>query len=185
MEFVLLSDTTLRFLALDDPWLKHVLNGMVTAGRLPQSPSQTTRGAYIVNTDPEGEPGRHWLAIWTENNVCEVYDSYGLPLTTYQAPDILEWLDHWPHLLRNKQTLQALNSAACGHCALMFLKDRARGDSTVQFVQKLSPIDLVGNDRGVGQDVRRWIVDEIQEGRKTNVTDRLAPGIRRSVSSVQ
>ena len=36
--------------------------------------------AYIVNTDPEGEPGQYWLVIWTE---YDVLDSYGLPLTTY------------------------------------------------------------------------------------------------------
>ena len=82
----------------------------------------------------------------------------------------MEWLDHWPLLLRSEQTLQALNSAARGHYALMFLKDRARGDSTVQFGQKFSPIGLVANDCRVGQDVRRWIVDELQEGRQRNVT---------------
>ena len=47
----------------------------------------------------------------------------------------------------------------------MALKDRAREDSMVQFVQTFPPSDLVGTTRRVGQDVRRWIVDEIQDGR--------------------
>ena len=167
MGFVPLSETTL---ALDDPWLERVFRGVVLADRLPQYPSQITRATYIVNTDPEGEPGRHWLAISTENDVCKVLDSYGLPLTTYGAPDLLEWLDRRPHLLRSEQTLEALNSTACGHYALMFSKDRARGDSMLQFVQKFSLIDLVANDRRAGQCVGQWIIDEPQEGRQTNVT---------------
>lgn len=46
-----------------------------------QLPSVVSRDptAYIVNTDPAGEPGRHWLAIWTEGNKCELMDSYGVP----------------------------------------------------------------------------------------------------------
>ena len=93
MEFVPLSDTTLRFLALDDPWLKRVFRGVVPSDRLPRRPSRTTRAAYIVNTYTAGEPGRHWLGLWTENDVCEVFDSYGLPLITYEAPELMEWLD--------------------------------------------------------------------------------------------
>ena len=160
MEFVPLNITTLRFLALDDPWLKRHFWGVVSTDRLPQNPAQTTRTAYIVNMDPEGEPGQHWLAIWTENKVCEVLDSYGLPLT----PQPIGMVGPLSHLLRSEQTLQAFNCAACGHYELMFLKDRARGDSMVQLVQKFSPIDLVGNNRCVRQDVPRWIVDELQEG---------------------
>ena len=85
MEFVPFSDTTLWFLALDDPCLKRVFRGVVPADRLPQNPSRTTQAAYIVNTVPEGDTRRHWLAIWSENNVWEVLDSYGLPLTTYHV----------------------------------------------------------------------------------------------------
>ena len=117
MEFVPLSDTTLRLLALDDPWLKRVFQGVVPSDRLPRRPSRTTRATYIVNTDPTGEPGRHWLGLWTEDDICEVFESYGLPLTSYDAPELMEWLDHWPHWIRSEQTLQALNSAACGHYA--------------------------------------------------------------------
>ena len=49
MELVPLSDTTLRYLALDDPVLKRVFVGAHTSDRV----------VYIVNTYPAGEPGRH------------------------------------------------------------------------------------------------------------------------------
>ena len=66
MEFVALSVTVLRALALDDPQLLCVFRGMYPADQLPRSPTKTVRTAYIVNTDPAGELGQHWLGLWTE-----------------------------------------------------------------------------------------------------------------------
>ena len=56
MEFVALSDTVLRALALDDPQLRRVFQGVCPADQLPGSPTKTVRAAYIVNTDPAGNP---------------------------------------------------------------------------------------------------------------------------------
>ena len=39
MEFVALSDTVLRALALDDPQLRRVFQGVYPADQLPRSPS--------------------------------------------------------------------------------------------------------------------------------------------------
>ena len=83
MEFVALSNTVLRALALDDPQLRRVFQGVYPADQSPRSPPTTVRAAYIVNTDPAGEPGQHWLGLWTEQNKCEIFDSYGLPLHVY------------------------------------------------------------------------------------------------------
>ena len=109
MEFVVLSDTVLRYLARDDLVLKRVFWDVVPSDGLPQPPSTTTRVAYIVNRNPTGEPGKHWLAVWTEaGRGCEVFDSYGLSLLTYPAPG--EWLAQWPTVYRSGATLQALQS---------------------------------------------------------------------------
>ena len=46
-----------------------------------------------MNTDPHDQPGQHWLALWTDQNVCEVLDSYALPLERYeQATPLREWI---------------------------------------------------------------------------------------------
>ena len=52
MEFVALSDTVLRTLALEDPTLRRVFHGVYPADQLPRSPAMSVRQAYIVNTDP-------------------------------------------------------------------------------------------------------------------------------------
>ena len=125
MEFVPLSDAAHCHLGLDDPILKRVFHGVHPSDGLPSCLTRTTRAAYIVNTDPRGEPEKHWFGLWTEERACEVMDSYGLPLTTYQAPGLHDWLARWSPVWRNDRTVQALNSTACGHHALLFLKERA------------------------------------------------------------
>ena len=60
--------------------------------RLPKTPDKKTPKGYIVNTDPHEQPGQHWLALWTYQNVCEVPDSYALPLERYeQATPLRDW----------------------------------------------------------------------------------------------
>ena len=90
-----LTDTVLRSLALDDPQLRRVFHGVYPADQLPRFPCRTLRAAYIVNTDPADEPGQHWLGLRTEQNKCENFDSYGLPLHVYKDPDLHRWWSKW------------------------------------------------------------------------------------------
>lgn len=85
--FVPLSDTVLNYLAQDDRELKAYFRGVFPADQLPPV-SKKRVNAYIVNTDPAGEPGEHWLGIWTNRHTCEVFDSYGLPLSSYNNPTL-------------------------------------------------------------------------------------------------
>ena len=54
--------------------------------------------------------------------------------------------------------MQALNSMACGHYALLFLKGGVRGKTMTDFVEGFSPIDFTGNDQVIGRQLRRQIV---------------------------
>jgi len=76
MEHVALNNKQLDYLARDDPPLKPYFYGTVACDRLPKTPRKNTPQGYIVNTDPHDQPGQHWLAVWTDQNVCEVLDSY-------------------------------------------------------------------------------------------------------------
>ena len=163
MEFVPLSSRVLNHLARDDPLLKRHFHGTHPADKLPRHPIKTISTAYIVNTDPAGEPGEHWLAIWTKNGVCEVFDSYGLPLSTYKQPDLQRWFQQWRHVVQNQDTLQAMDSQTCGHYALMFLKARARGDSMQDFLARWRGDNLVMNDFTVSQQIKALIKEELDE----------------------
>ena len=163
MEKVALNNLQLDYLAGTHPKLAQVFYGTVPCDRLPRTLPQEGPTAYIVNTDPHDEPGRHWIAIWTEGNVSEIMDSYGLSLEVYGTTDpLLEWLNrHFKYQMHNGQSLQSLFSQSCGDYALMYLIDRAEGRSMQQFLNRFKKKDYVNNDRKVGQMMKRLIVDDV------------------------
>ena len=150
MEFVALSDTVLRALASDDPQLRRVFQGVYQADKLPRSPTNTVRAVHIVNTDKAGEPGQHWLGLWTQQNKCEIFDSYGLPLHVYKDLDLHHLLSQWKYLTRSDITLQAMDNQTCGHYALFFLKAKAQGQTYQDFLGRWSTDNLVLNDHKKG-----------------------------------
>ena len=140
-----------------------MFHGVYPADQLPRSPPRSVRQAYIVNTDPAGEPGQHWLGLWTEQNKCEVFDSYGLPLHVYTNPELHQWWGQWKYLTRSYMTLQAMESQTCGHYALFFLKARAQGRSYQEFLSQWSCDNLVLNDHKVAEQLKRVIKQELQD----------------------
>ena len=128
----------------------------------PISPT-SVRTAYIVNTDPAGEPGQHWLGLWTEQYQCEIFDSYGLPLHVYTNPELHQWWGQWKHLIRSDIILQAIDSRTCGHYALFFLKARAQGQSYQDFLGQWRCDNLVLNDHKVAERLKRLIKQELQD----------------------
>lgn len=120
---------------------------MFPADKLPSvAKGRQFSDAYIVNKDPAGEPGEHWLAIWTRSGVGEVFDG-GLPLSTYKNPKLQAWLAQWKEMVSSDMTLQAIDSQTCGHYALMFLKARALGNTFQDFLVQWNKQNLVLNDR--------------------------------------
>jgi hypothetical protein len=166
MEKVSLNNVQLDYLAKGHPSLGPHFYGTRPCDRLPQKPDKKGPVGYIVNTDPQGQPGRHWIALWTHDNVCEVLDSYAIPLETYRTTQPLQaWLDrHWKYVVSNGQSLQSLYSQSCGDYALMFLIDRAEGNTMNTFLNRFEKHDYVQNDHKVGQMLKRLIVNELEWG---------------------
>ena len=142
MESVALSNEQLDYLARDDPLLKAYFRGVFPCDGLPSKP-RGQQSAYIINTDKKGQPGKHWIALWTRDNLCEVMDSYALPIEVYGAKPLEEWLKKWKYVVSNGQSLQNENSKSCGHYALMFLKAKAR-DYAHYIVAFKNPRDGLG-----------------------------------------
>ena len=162
MEHVALNNVQLDYLARDDPHLKRYFYGTVACDRLPKSPIKTQRQGYIVNTDPHDQPGQHWLGVWTEGNVCEILDSYALPMDTYvQAAPFQDWMvKHWKYVVTNGKSLQAISSKSCGDYALLYLKAKARGRTLQDFLNEFSDHDYVSNDHQAGQRLQQLIVGQ-------------------------
>ena len=151
MEKVALNNVQLDRLADSQPTLKPYFYGTVPCDRLPIPPDKKGPVAYIVNTDREGQPGRHWLALWTCDDECKILDSYALPLETYETTQPLPaWLDrHWKIVIQNSQSLQSLYSRSCGDYALFFLIDGSQVKSMNEFLKRFDKHDYVHNDHKV------------------------------------
>ena len=162
MEKVILNNLQLDYLAWAHPSLACVFHGTVPCDRLPRVVPQEGPTAYIVNTDPHDKPGMHWLALWTHGNVCEIMDSYAIPLDSYgTAEPLKDWMGrHYKYQVQNERSLQSIFSQSCGAYALMFLIDRAEGRSMNEFLNRFTPRDFVWNDHHVGLMLRRLIVKE-------------------------
>ena len=67
--------------------------------------------------------------------MCEILDSYALPLQVYKTADLLiEWLHHhYKYQVNSDQALQSVFSQSCGDYALMLLFLKARGYSMENF----------------------------------------------------
>jgi len=103
-------------LATADAILKSYFYGTVACDQLLHRPIRKEPRGYIVNTNPHNQPGRHWLALWTHSgNMCEVMESYALPLESYKATKPLQdWLkSQWKCVIYNEQSLQSIYSKSC------------------------------------------------------------------------
>ena len=93
MEKVILTTSQLNQLAFHHPTLAVSFYGTVPCDGMPSNPDTSRPQGYIVNTDPAGQPGQHWLGVWTTEKSCEVFDSFALDLNTYGTTAPLKtWL---------------------------------------------------------------------------------------------
>ena len=154
MEFVAFSDTVLKVLGKEDPLLNPYFVGVLAADRVPPLSKQGPH-ALIVNTDPAGKPGEHWLACIIRWGCCEVFDSFALPLRHY--PTLQPLWQRWSKLVTSNKPLQALDTFTCGHYATLFLKARARNESFEDFLAPWSAHNFVLNDQKAGEKIDQLI----------------------------
>ena len=164
MDFYSTSTLELETLARQEPTLNPLFGGVRAADQLPTHPVHSEPRGYIVNTDPHDRPGQHWIALWMQDNGCEIMDSYGLPLETYKTKHVLQWLNaNWSVMERNSQSLQAINSATCGHYALRFLAERSQGRSLRQFLEQFKRHDYVYNDAMMARWMNKKMMKHINQ----------------------
>ena len=109
--------------------------GVSTIGVFPadQVPTidKTMHCCFILNTEPRGQPGEHWLAFFynQHTNTLEYFDSYGMALETYDV--VYESLRSRELTLQcipanSVGYLQSVESFVCGQYCIAFLYWRAK-----------------------------------------------------------
>jgi hypothetical protein len=99
-----------------------LFHGVYPADGIP-SPTTTFPYGIVVNTDKEGQPGKHWQAIWMlSHNKAEFFDSFGDP----PRGAIAEYFKGIDISVNNKK-VQANYEISCGPFVIYYLVQRARG----------------------------------------------------------
>jgi hypothetical protein len=75
---------------------------------------------YVVNTDPCGRRGKHWVAFYFSENICEFYDSLGQTPQHYHPRFEKVLLANGPRYGYIRDRIQALDSDVCGQYCIYF-----------------------------------------------------------------
>ena len=106
-------------------------DGVFSIDRLPDHPR-----LLVCNTDPSDKPGRHWIAIYVDDDGRgDFFDSFGRApsdyLERYMNRNCLSWNF-------NDRQLQSIVSKFCGHYCIYFCILRTRGVDMRKIVRTFS-----------------------------------------------
>lgn len=130
--------------------------GVFAENRLPQQIDFYPCG-FIVNSDPDSKPGRHWLALYfTSPEQGEFFDSFGRKPEFY-SKKFVTFLNrnskNWTH---SQRELQSVTTAVCGEYCIFYLMHRARNVSMNSIVNLFS-LNKQKNDQQVYEFVIRFL----------------------------
>lgn len=88
-------------------------------------------GHYIINSDPSGSPGRHWMGLYNSTPI-EFFDPTGHSAKYYDLDDRLP-----NSYTYNKTKVQGPISVRCGEYCIYYLYLRIKGHSMIDIVKSL------------------------------------------------
>ncbi len=111
-------------------------DGVFSVDNLPDDPH-----LLVCNTDPSDKPGRHWIAIYVdEDGRGDFFDSFGCrpnaSFERYMNRQCLSWNF-------NDRQLQSIASKFCGHYCIYFCIARSSGVDMCKIVRRFT------NDTGL------------------------------------
>ena len=116
-------------------WTRAKFKGVYAADKLfPLLSQRSTPYCCVVNSDKEGEPGTHWLAIYVpSSDKVEYFDSFAEP----PNPIIKQFLDRFKHQKMNRKKVQSEFDISCGSHVIYFLVHRCCGEQFEKIISRL------------------------------------------------
>src|SRR5882757_3574279 len=110
----------------------------------------------IVNNEPTGEDGEHWVAMYIKRAGAEVefFCSYGKPISYYSYHFTSFARRLRCSVLENERRCQGSESSTCGQFAVFFLYKRLRG-CPLSSIYCIFTNDYTRNDKIVVSFVKR------------------------------
>lgn len=119
-----------------NPRTRRIYKGCFPCDGLPDPLSINYPAIFIVNMDPSGFDGSHWVALYANGLGRELiyFDSLHLPTNIMINND---FLIHFPKVIRNKETFQSFNKNSCPYYCILFTYFLSLGYSFSYFLQVL------------------------------------------------
>ena len=132
------------------------LGGVCPADCIPRHVTSRPR-LYIVNTQPRGHKGQHWVAFYFPLiGPCEYFDSTGKPPRLPWFKDSLRC--NGPDFIYNKKRIQDIGSWTCGPYCLFYAIQRCGGWSLKAIINVFDS-DLRFNEHLICSFMRRLYKD--------------------------
>ena len=118
----------IRLLALANPMIEQQFGGVCAADQLPTLvPLGSKPQFFIVNTDPAGLSGSHWVAFLIDRERAEFFDSLGHRPSHYHERFEPFLINNGPRYLCNEIPYQSRGSDTCGSFCLYYAALRCAG----------------------------------------------------------
>jgi len=105
-------------------------DGVFSIDTLPDQPR-----LLVCNTDPSHKSGRHWVAIYVDNDRGEFFDSFGRRPNAVFERYLNSHCSSW---IFNDTQLQSVVSRFCGHYCICYCLLRASGIDMPKIVRSFS-----------------------------------------------
>ena len=132
----------------------------------------------VVNTDPQGKPGTHWVALYQEQQgVIETFDSFVKDLLSYSH--YFKEFANSSRIISQSHQLQSEITTVCGQYCLFFLLRRCSNETYSQIIH-LYTDNKASNDIMVCQYVDHYfdLNTEVQDKRFLNQVARMFTELR-------
>ena len=134
-----------------NPITSRVFDAVYAADQLPEANTNgaTPHKAYVANCYNSDSGVSHWIAYYQDKpDVVEIFDSYGMPLQTYNPKLMLP--TQGLRIVQQSQSVQRKFSTVCGQHTIFFIFKRASGINWGDFIHLYTDNEFV-NDKIVCQ----------------------------------
>ena len=118
-------------------------------------PISTPPYCFIVNTEPSGQPGDHWLAFWVNEKYVEFFDTYGRNPWNPMFPSFFADFVGERKCVYNTVVLEGVFSKTCGQFSIYYICFRCLGFTYDEILNSFSS-NVIVNDKLVKKFVS-WI----------------------------
>ena len=119
-----------------DKFIQRIYRGVISSNELYKI-DKSVRSLYIVNTDPNYLPGSHWICIYSQGEICEIFDSLGNNPKEYTI-HFTTFIQEYEKCTYSTVKLQSDTSNVCGIYCIFYSYLKSRGFELTEILNTFS-----------------------------------------------